>query len=435
MSRLVRVVALVFALTGNTAVAAPAPRRTNILLIVLDTVRYDAVSPGNTPFLDSLGRRGVVFSNAYSTHDFTPTSHFSMMTGLYDGLGTDDDRVENGVAWQLEHSGYSTFAVIANNLLGKSQMPVLRGFSDFKETGDVPSNNAGGIIDMLKIDTRLALFHVRSTPHNRARLYYSAERILPMVLDELRQAKGPYFGFVNLVDAHEPYVPHARDYQLEASLPEGFEGDVMTRRLGPELAHPEAIADPVRRAFVLAKIAEVGYARLLSLDLSTEDLAVYKRRYLATVRELDGVLQQFFESADREHLLDNTLVIITSDHGEEFGEAGHITHMLHDHGDLEATRHVPMIVLLPSSMPRTAAMIDRRVSLASLAPTLYDVAGVDFSAFAKSYNSYPRSLAPLITTLTPAVAHAAPPTHATTDHSLEEEERQKEMLSLGYLQH
>ena len=54
--------------------AAESPKRPNILLIVLDTVRYDALSAANTPFLDSLAKRGVVFTAAYSSHDFEMAS-------------------------------------------------------------------------------------------------------------------------------------------------------------------------------------------------------------------------------------------------------------------------------------------------------------------------------------------------------------------------
>src|SRR5204863_3074943 len=100
-------------LFAGAATAAESAQRPNIVLIVLDTVRYDAISAANTPFLDSLAKRGVVFTAAYGTHDFTPTSHFSMETGFRDGLGSDDDRPENGVAWQLGHHGYFTFATVA----------------------------------------------------------------------------------------------------------------------------------------------------------------------------------------------------------------------------------------------------------------------------------------------------------------------------------
>src|SRR5581483_11393252 len=88
---------LLLCVSSVFAADPPPARPPNVLLIVIDTLRYSATSFGNptrnnTPFLASLASRGVVFTNAYSTHDFTPTSHFSMFTGLRNGLGSDDDR-------------------------------------------------------------------------------------------------------------------------------------------------------------------------------------------------------------------------------------------------------------------------------------------------------------------------------------------------------
>lgn len=411
-------------------------RRPNVLLIVLDTVRFDAISSTNTPFLDSLGKRATVFTLAYSTHDFTPTSHFSIMTGLRDGIATDDDRMENGLAWQLRQNGYSTFATVANGLITPPQMPVLGGFGDFKAVGDVTGSDPADVLtDLTEIDERLALFHVRATRHTRAMLYYSADRLLPVFLQQIKSAKPPFFGFVNLVDAHEPYVPHPETYHPEVTLPENFAGDVMSRRIIPQMAHPEIIRDPQQRALVTAKLAEVGYPRLLSLDLSPETLAIYKARYMATVHDLDGVLREFFNAADHEHLLDNTIVIITSDHGEEFGESGYITHMLRDHGDYEATHHVPLIILVPPSISRAgASVVTRRVSLASLAATIYDVAGLDWSPLSNRYVDYPRSLAPLLMPLPRRVAHVALPASSPQDHSDANRQRETTMRSLGYIQ-
>lgn len=428
------ILVLLLAIAG-AAEGAAAAKRPNLLLIVLDTVRYDAISTTNTPFLDSLSGRAVVFTSAFSTHDFTPTSHFSMETGLRDGLGTDDDRPENGVAWQLRRGGYFTFATVANGLIGQTQMPVHRAFDDFRQIGDVTGAGNGGDLmnDLLRIDARLAVFRVRPTPHARAMLYYSAERVLPAFLEQMRAAKRPYFGFVNLVDAHEPYVPHLSTYAPETKLPPRFDGDVLGRRLPAELMRPDSIADPARRAMVKAKLAEVRFPHLLALDLSAEALAIYKRRYMATVHDTDAVLQQFFEAAGREHLLDDTIVIITSDHGEAFGEAGFVTHMLGDHGDFEATHHVPLIVVLPPRFARREARVDRRVSIANIAATLYDAAGLDWSPFALRYEGWARSLLPLVTTVPPRVGRATPPQRSAQDHSAAEREREKTMQSLGYV--
>ena len=71
------------------------------------------------------------------------------------------------------------------------------------------------------------------------------------------------------------------------------------------------------------------------------------------------------------------MVIITSDHGESFGEADLITHMFHDCGDYESTHHVPMLILMPPSMRTSTRTVDRRVSIANLPATIYDLAGLD----------------------------------------------------------
>src|SRR5216684_3150535 len=122
-------------------ISAPPSTRPNILLIVIDTLRYDATLNNNMPFLASRAARGVLFTKAYAPHDFTPTSHFAMVTGLRDGLGTDDDRIENGVSYQLQRTGYHTFATAANVLISPKLMPTFRGFRDFKEQGDINTGN------------------------------------------------------------------------------------------------------------------------------------------------------------------------------------------------------------------------------------------------------------------------------------------------------
>jgi len=126
-------------------------------------------------------------------------------------------------------------------------------------------------------------------------------------------------------------------------------------------------------------------------------------------------------------------VIITSDHGEAFGEGGFVTHMLGDHGDFEAAHHVPLIVVLPPRFARAAGRIDRRVSTANLAATMYDAAGVDWSAFALRYDGWARSLLPLFTAVPPHVARAIPPERSTQDQRDAQHERERAMKSLGYV--
>lgn len=416
--------------------AAPISKtnRPNILLIVVDTLRFDAVSAENTPFLASLGKRAVVFTHAYSTHDFTPTSHFSMFTGLRDGLGGDIDGVELGLPYQLQRSGYTTFATVANDLIGTRQMPVLRGFGDFKDLLDVRANPNDLMMARTKIDMRLAMYGFRPTTHARAIAYFNAGRLLPLFAQQINVAKAPYFGFVNLIDPHEPFVPDPDFYPPEQKLPPGFAADVLTRNVGPELAHPESIADPARRKYVQSLIDTVTFPRLVAIDLSPEALQIYHQRYLAKVKKADAMLQLFFGDLERQHALDNTVVIITSDHGEEFGESHFITHMLRDKGNYEATHHVPLMVVLPRSMTAKAAVVDREVSIDMIAPTIYDFAALDPSPLRTHLPGFAPSLTRLlVSSPQPYVAVASIPPKAQHDATAASE-RERAMKSLGYIQ-
>jgi arylsulfatase A-like enzyme len=429
-------------LGASTVSAAAAAPRPNIIIIVLDTLRYDATSLGDstgtaTPFLASLQSRGIVFTHAYSTHDFTPPSHFSILTGLRDGLGTDADQPENSVIYQLGQSGYATFATVANGLLARNQMPVLRPTAALTEVGEaatVRGTAMDNMNDTLAIQLRLALFGCPRTTHTTYMLFFSASRLLPAFLDQIRAANAPSFGFVNLVDPHEPYVPDPATYKPEGVLPPNFSGDPLQRRLGPELANPDGIADPQRRFYIKDRIRIAGSPKTVATDLPPEALAVYRNRYLAKVRTLDDQLRQFFAVLEAEHRLDDTVVVITADHGESFGEAGLITHNFHDRGDYESTHHVPLLIVLPPRYRVKKRRIEEKVTIADITPTLYDLAGVDWQPMKNTFgDDYARSLAPLFMTTSSIVrvAHATPLTR-NSDHSAEELERRAAMQSLGY---
>jgi arylsulfatase A-like enzyme len=273
------------------------------------------------------------------------------------------------------------------------------------------------------------------TPDVRLRLsvYNSAGRLLPIVIRQMRSANPPFLGFVNLIDAHERYVPNPEVYLPEKSLPPGFVADLLKRPVPTELANPSLIKDPARRRSIEAKLKAVKFPHLLASDLTTSQLSVYRHRYLARVRELDLTLRSFFEALQKEKLLDNTIVIITSDHGEAFGEAGFVTHMLQEHGDREADYHVPLLVVLPPRFHRRSAAVDRVVSLDMLAPTMYDLAGIDWSPFAKRYPKYAPSLVSFITEPAKRLATVRLPKPEPQDQRPAVDERTSVMRSLGYV--
>jgi arylsulfatase A-like enzyme len=89
-------------------------------------------------------------------------------------------------------------------------------------------------------------------------------------------------------------------------------------------------------------------------------------------------VRSIFLELEQRRLLDRTWVLIVADHGEAFGESGFVTHWLSDAGDREATFHVPMVWAPPPSFAG-AVTVNEEVSLADVAPTIYDLAGIDWT--------------------------------------------------------
>jgi len=143
---------------------------------------------------------------------------------------------------------------------------------------------------------------------------------------------------------------------------------------------------------------------------------------------MDELLRDFFDRLQKEKLLDNTIVIITSDHGESFGEADLITHNFHDRGDYESTHHVPLIIVLPQAT--TGRKIDAQVSIAQIAPTIYDFARIDWTAFRQEHANY---APPLFTASQPGLTRLSLPEPRPNSQE-STREREKMLRSLGYIQ-
>jgi arylsulfatase A-like enzyme len=372
--------------TGPSA-AEPAP---NVLLVVLDTLRYDATGlserNGQTPVLERLAAHGVEFTRSYSTHDHTVPSHFSLFTGFVDGRRTALDRAEFGLAYQLGQQGYATFGISANGSVNKTVLPVVGGFSQYVCLYD----RWVGIGDSHKerilpsIDRRISHWGGRLNDYNRGLVFTSVERVLPKLRRFLKNEKGknrPFFAFVNLMEPHDPYFPTIDDERAQRclrDLPEGFDPDIRYRPLPEFLKHPETMSDPARRASIEERLARAGRPWCLADDLTEPQLEVYRCRYDAEVREADAALGSLLRVLQDQGADESTIVIVTSDHGEAFGEAGFVTHAVSEAGDLEATQRVPLVMGLPGHYGLRPTRVDEATTSADVAPTLYDLLGIDW---------------------------------------------------------
>lgn len=333
--------------------ALPAPTTTtNVVLIILDTVR--AASMGlyqstlaNTPNLEVLAREAVVFDRAYAPSPWTLPSHATMFTGTWP--------FEHGASWKtpldgryptlaeiLAANGYATAAFVGNLTYTDHNFGLDRGFGRFE---DYPVN-LGQIVISSGLGRQLA-----STGWLRSLLGLHLplnEVPAPAVTDRFlrwyreRESDRPFFAFLNYFDAHEP---------LDALL------------------DPRPVV-PVTHRSGLITGEDVGFD--IPPNAEVRFFQAYRSAYEATIAELDREVGRLILALDRNGDLDETLVIVASDHGELIGE-----HRLfgHDNSLYVPTLHVPLLLRFPMAAP-TGVRVEADVSLRDLPATVVDLVGL-----------------------------------------------------------
>ena len=324
--------------------ATARPGVPNVLLIVLDTIRswnlslYGYERP-TTPELERWMRDGVKFDHALSTTSWTLPSHASMFTGRWPHELSADwltplDRTHPTLAELLASEGYSAAGFVANTTYTSYESGLGRGFGHYR---DYPVTSAQVILS-----SGLGRYLAGSRFMRRKLLRVSAEDINRNFLGWLdgRDAARPFFVFLNYLDAHGPYQPPA-PYDTLFSAPgssvyiENLREDTPAREWSP-------------------------VARQAAVDKYDESIAY-----------LDAQLGRLFLELQRRQLWDNTLVIVTSDHGEEFGER---EVFYHGNSLYRASLEVPLLLRLPGRVP-AGSEVGRAVSLRDLAATILDVSG------------------------------------------------------------
>jgi arylsulfatase A-like enzyme len=332
----------------------------NVLLVVFDALRRDATEPygapaGSTPAIAQLASRGIAHQHAYATASWTLPSHASIFTGLLPrqlGLaqppaGTPQsarpqleriaDRLLAGV---LARSGYRTRGWSAN-LWASHHAGFDIGFDEF-------SYLAGQRIDRLAGDgRRVRLAWALEGLH--ARHDDGAALIGRELREEIERWSGrPAFWFVNLCECHSPYLP-----------PRPWDDLSARDRI-------RAALDAQRHlSFQAICLFAAGHRQI-----PEDALARMRHLYGRAASYLDDWLAGILGALDRRGILDDTLVIVTSDHGENFGEDGLIAHGFSLNQRLI---HVPLVIAGPG-----APLADGTpFSLARLPQVIADAADIE----------------------------------------------------------
>jgi len=332
------------------ATPVPAEARPNVLFILVDSLRPDHISAYGyplltSPHLDGLASQGVLFSSALAASTWTVPTHASLFTGLYPSshgaysLFSTLDRGIPTLAQTLSRNGYYTLSLYSNPLLG-STFGMKNGF-----------------------DQALGIEHDQKTSLTLIRLYQKfirkappSEEILGFTRDwaaHCRKHGLPYFIFMNLMDVHEPVGPK-EPYFSEFS----------------KSAKEEAVN--IDRVNQLIRFSGSRKERLERLaQLTKADLRYLIRMYDSGVRYEDERIGVLIDRLKSGGLLNNTLIVITADHGEFLGEhakIGHLSDKLYN-----PVLKIPLILWHPGKL--RPLVIKESVSQVDIFPILISLLG------------------------------------------------------------
>jgi arylsulfatase A-like enzyme len=291
----------------------------SFVLFVIDTLRADAVSAygavaSSTPALDHLASGGLLYTRAYAHAPWTLPSHGSLFTGLLPG--------RHGLGWRRTHAperlvmlaerlreaGWQTFGYSENVWVSRA-FNMAQGFEDFR------FRRMGGKT-LAALDEAVSAWL------------------------EARDPQRPLFLFVNVIDPHWPYTP------------------------APDAAFLPASTSPEKARRLSTYLTACG-------SLDEIDLAVLRGLYLGNVRDADAKLARTLERFQEAGLADETVWVVTSDHGEQLGEHGLFQHQFSVH---EPLLHVPLVVHgVPGAEP---GVVDQPVQHVDLVPSLLGWAGL-----------------------------------------------------------
>ncbi len=299
---------------------------TNVLIITLDAVRADHMGfmgkrAVKTPNMDRLAQEGVVFINHFAQSHITIPSHMSLLASKFPRtIRTLDNYQYNlppmeTIASRLEKAGFRTSAIVSTALLNPQWCRgIERGFTDY--------------------------FPVLGMER-------AASQGLNILGDWMTENSGrPFFSWIHLFDAHFPYQAPKPFFGMYA----GSAGE--KAELGSVHLHAQTEAWLKQKGIT--------------------DLSLPAAEYGAEITYLDYELGRLFRKMEAMGILDNTLVMITSDHGEYLGERGnYFCHVgLHDE-----TMRIPLIMRLPGRLG-AGRVVDGMSMNVDLAPTALEVLGL-----------------------------------------------------------
>lgn len=311
----------------------------NILIINIDSLRADHMGiygyeKNTTPFMDSLFRSGVVFDNAIATAPFTFQTDSSIFTGLFpseNGVYTWDTPMnkKTSLAQTLKQNGYSTAAFVAPSLYNDSGM--FDYFDVYSLSIDITNEN-----------------YEPSSQDSMKNVEISGNQLVNWI----SRTNGPFFAFFHVYDVHLPYH-FPPDYFYSKSYQGIFSDESMIEN--------RMINWWDQKNGTISYVDTEG--SMIKYNISSQDIEYLKASYDYSINVADTGLKNFIGKINKTGDLDNTIIVISAEHGEDLMEHGTIFH-----SDIyNVNARVPLAIVYPGSAHSRKV---EYVSSLDIAPTI-----------------------------------------------------------------
>lgn len=321
----------------------------NIIFIVADGLKAKHLSCYGyyrqlTPNIDKIAKEGILFENAFSTANWTVPTHASMFTGIYPIThGTDenhrwlDDKFYT-LAEVLKSYGYNTFGY-SNSPFISDETNLIQGFDTFITTSW--GKDTGALENFLSLNS-IKQFFMKDKDTGA----FKTNKVVSKWITDSLQAKTPIFIFINYMETHSPHgdTPYFNHY--------------LKKDVKPQEAK---------------RINQDQYAYLSgSVKMTNQDFETLKDLYDGDILYLDMRIGQLIDYLRELRILDETILIITSDHGENLGNHNLIKHSFSLY---DTILHVPLIIRYPK-MYKGGVRIKKQVQIIDIFPTILDMLNI-----------------------------------------------------------
>jgi arylsulfatase A-like enzyme len=341
----------------NPVPMVDAGKRPNILWVVNDAMRADHLScygyrRATTPCIDRVAQEGVLWAHAYSASSWTLPSMASMFTGMFpskhgaDGEHFYLDGKFSTFAEVAQHNGYMTCGFSNNPYVSRSTN-LARGFAVFDHARS--GVRLEGIDEQKLI--REAFPALRNVQLPGVKSDKGASRTNRLVMDSIKEAHNqnrPFFIFIDYMETHT--------FHGETSYDDRWFKDKPSPQKALKIRNSMGWHEALTREKELTQVERQDICDLYDGDISY----------------LDARLGEIFDYLGRLEILDDTIVIITSDHGENLGEHGHPGHMFSIRDSL---LHVPLVIRYPRAF-RNHSKVETMVQTTDIFPTLLDLTDI-----------------------------------------------------------